>query len=43
MGHKGGRCIELTTLPLSCADFVEILEHQPPETLRASTGLYGID
>jgi len=25
-GSKGGRCVELTTLPPSCADFLEIWE-----------------
>jgi len=37
---KGGRCIGLTTLPLSCADRLEIWESQPPGTLRACPGLY---
>ena len=37
---KGGRCIELTTLPPSCADFPEIWEPQPPGTIRASPSLY---
>ena len=31
---KGGRCVGLTTLPLSCADCVEIWETQPPWTVR---------
>jgi len=30
---KGGRCVGVTTLPLSCADHLEISELQPPETL----------
>jgi hypothetical protein len=30
----------LTTLPLSCADCLEIWEPQPPGTLRACPGLY---
>jgi len=34
---KGGRCVGLTTLPLSCADCHEIWEPQPPGTLRACT------
>jgi hypothetical protein len=38
---KGGRCIGLTTLPLSCVDYLAILEAQPPGTLRACSGLYG--
>ena len=36
---KGGRCVELTTLPPACADCLEIWEPQPPGTLRASPGL----
>jgi len=36
---KGGQCVELTTLPLSCADCLEIWEPQPPGTLRACTGI----
>jgi hypothetical protein len=31
---KGGRCIGLTTLPPSCADWLEIWEPQSPGTLR---------
>ena len=27
---KGGQCVGLTTLPPSCVDCLEILEHQPP-------------
>jgi hypothetical protein len=38
-GGKGGRCIELTTLSPSCADCLEMWEPQPPETLRAFTGI----
>ena len=30
---KGGRSLGLTTLPLTCADFLEIWEPQPPGTL----------
>jgi len=36
---KGGRGVGLTTLPLSCADFLEIWETQSPGTLRACPGL----
>jgi hypothetical protein len=36
---KGDRCIGLTTLPLSGADFLEIWEPQPPGKLWASPGL----
>jgi hypothetical protein len=30
-GRKGGRCVQLTTLPLACADFHEIWEAEPSE------------
>jgi len=36
---KGGRCVGLTTLLLSCADFLEIWEPQTPGTLRVCPGL----
>jgi hypothetical protein len=39
LGSKGGRCVGLTTLPLSCADCLEIWEPQPPGTPRAFPGL----
>jgi hypothetical protein len=39
LGGKGGWCIGLTTLPASCADYLEIWEPQPPGTLRACPGL----
>ena len=35
LGGKGSRCLGLTTLPLSCADRLEIWEPQPPGTLKA--------
>ena len=35
LGGKGGRCVGLTTLPLSCADCLEIWEPQTPGTLWA--------
>ena len=38
-GDEDGRCVELTTLPPSCADCLEIWEPQPPGTLRACPGL----
>jgi len=38
-GGKGGRGVDLTSLPLSCADRLEIWEPQPPGTLRACPGL----
>jgi hypothetical protein len=37
---KGGRCIGLTTLPLSYADRLEIWEPEPSGTLTACPGLY---
>jgi len=36
---KGGRCLGLTTLPLLCADCLQIWEPQAPGTLRACPGL----
>jgi len=36
---EGGWCVGLTTLPPSCADYLEIWEPQPPGTLRACPGL----
>jgi hypothetical protein len=38
-GGKGGRCVGLTNLPLSCADCLEIREPQTPGTLWACPGL----
>jgi len=38
-GGKGGRCLGLTTLPPSCANYLDIWEPQPPGTLRACPGL----
>jgi hypothetical protein len=37
---KGGRCVGLTTLPPSCADCLEMWEHETPGNPRASPGLY---
>jgi hypothetical protein len=37
---EDGRCIGLTTLPPSCADFLEIWESQLPGNIRAFPGLY---
>jgi hypothetical protein len=34
-GGKGGRCVGLTNLLLSCADCLEIWKPQPPRTIRA--------
>jgi len=39
LGDKGGRCVGLTTLPPSCADFLEIREPQPAGTLKTCPGL----
>jgi rRNA maturation protein Nop10 len=39
VGDKGGRCVGLTTLPRSCADFIENWETQSPGILRACLGL----
>ena len=36
---KGGRFVGLTNLPLSCADFLEVWESQPPGTLTTCAGL----
>ena len=36
---KVGRCVGLTTLPLSCDDCLEIWEPHPPGTLSACPGL----
>jgi hypothetical protein len=41
MGGKGGRCVELPTLPLSRSKCLEIWEPQITGTLRACPGLYG--
>ena len=39
LGGNGGRCVELTTLPPSCADNLEIWEPQLAGTLRVCPGL----
>ena len=39
LGGKVGRCVELATLPPSCADILEIWEPQSPGKLRAHPGL----
>ena len=39
-GVKGGRCVGMTTLTPSCTEYLEILELQPPGTLRGRLGLY---
>ena len=38
-GSEDGRCVGLTTLPPSSADWLEIWEPQPPGTLWACPGL----
>jgi hypothetical protein len=39
LGGKGGSCVGLTTLPPSGVECLEILEPQPPGTLRACNRL----
>ena len=39
-GGKGGRCVELTNLPPSCASCLKTLEPQPPAALRPCLDLY---
>ena len=39
MGGNGGHCVQLTTLPPSCAECIEIWESQLPGTLWACPGL----
>jgi len=39
LGDKGGQCVRLTTLPLSCTDCLEIWDPQTPGNLRAIPGL----
>jgi hypothetical protein len=39
LGGKGGRCVRLTTLPLSYTDCLQILEPQPLGNLQASPGI----
>jgi hypothetical protein len=38
LGGKGSRCLGLTALPPSCADYLETWESQPPGTLWACPG-----
>jgi len=38
LGGKGGRCVGLTTLPPSRADYFETWEPQSPGTLRVCPG-----
>jgi hypothetical protein len=42
LGGKGVRCLELTTLPPSCADCLEIRETHPSGTLRVCPASNGI-
>ena len=37
LGRVCGWCVELTTLPLSCVDCLEVWEPQPPGTLNGPT------
>ena len=39
LGAKGGRCVGLTTLPLSYVDYLENWEPQAFGILRACTGI----
>jgi len=39
-GGKEGRCVGMTILPTSCADYFEIWDPQPPRTLRACPALH---
>jgi len=39
-GGKGGRYVELTTLPPACADCLEIWEPQATGIFRACPGIY---
>ena len=41
-GGKGGRCVGLTNLPPSCADYLEIWETLPSGAVRACPGLYKV-
>jgi len=40
VGCKDGWCVNLTNLPLSCADCLEICERHRPGNLKACPGLY---
>jgi hypothetical protein len=40
VGSKGGCCVGLTTVPLSCADCHEMWEPQSPRCLRTCSGMY---
>jgi hypothetical protein len=39
LGSKGGRCVQLTTLPPRCAKCLEFWKPQPPGKLEACPGL----
>ena len=39
LGGNDGQCVRLTTLQSLCADYHEILEPQPPGTLRSCPDL----
>ena len=41
-GGEAGQCVRPRTLPLSCANCLEIWEPQPPGTLRACPPLMGL-
>ena len=42
LGGKSGRCVELTTLPSSCVDCLEIYEPEHCGNLRIYPGMYGV-
>ena len=42
LGVKGDQCVGLTSLPPSYVDCLEVLEPQPPGTLRACRACTGI-
>jgi hypothetical protein len=41
-GGKDGRCVRVTTLPLSCAECLEILDLNLPETPKATRPVVGL-
>ena len=40
LGNKGGRCVGLTALPPTCADFQKSWGPQPPGSLRQTITAY---
>jgi hypothetical protein len=41
-GGKDDRCVRVTTLPPSCAECLEILEHEPTRTPKPTRPLVGL-